>query len=206
MAIKKKQRRKQRRALAVGSVVASEASAEGPQAKPRRLGGGSSWGVALFAVAFVAAAVILCGLAVMFHQWDTDSHLEQVLARLTGYIMPLFGIVAQVQGNTIHLPHASLVIIPECTGSFVVAVYVSFVLAFPTAWRPKLIGLAAGIPFLLVINQIRLVVLCLIATWWTAKLKFFHEQVWEVGFVMVVVLTVAAWLELIVKRERRRSC
>jgi exosortase/archaeosortase family protein len=83
----------------------------------------------------------------------------------------------------------------ECTGIFVFVLFASFVLAYPTAWRARFVGLVAGLPLLFAINVIRLATLARIVEVYPDAFFYFHEYVWQ-GFFMVIVLVGAiTWAE-----------
>ena len=50
-----------------------------------------------------------------------------------------------IETLTLHINH-------ECTGIFVLMLFASFVLAYPTSWRARLVGLGIGLPALFAIN------------------------------------------------------
>jgi exosortase/archaeosortase family protein len=83
----------------------------------------------------------------------------------------------------------------ECTGIFVFVLFASFVLAYPTTWRARFLGLAAGLPLLFAINVFRLATLARIVEVYPDAFFYFHEYVWQ-GFFMVIVLVGAiTWAE-----------
>ncbi len=83
----------------------------------------------------------------------------------------------------------------ECTGIFVFVLFASFVLAYPTGWRARFLGLVAGLPLLFAINVFRLATLARIVEVYPGAFFYFHEYVWQ-GFFMVIVLVGAiTWAE-----------
>jgi len=83
----------------------------------------------------------------------------------------------------------------------VLILFVSFVLAYASSFRSKLLALVAGIPFIVVCNITRLVTLGLLTEYFPLKAHFFHDFVWQTVFVFLVVAMWLVWIELVVKRE-----
>ncbi len=56
-------------------------------------------------------------------------------------------------------------IIEECTGIYEMIIFTAAVLAFPTRWAKKGIGIALGIPMLYAFNILRILVLMITSVW-----------------------------------------
>ena len=97
------------------------------------------------------------------------------------------------------------VIVPDCGAIPSFSIFASAVLAFPVAFRKRILGIGLGIPLLYAINLCRLATLALIGAlddtpsdkWFT----FVHEYLWQGVFVVFVVAVWMLWIEFIV-RER----
>lgn len=81
----------------------------------------------------------------------------------------------------------------DCGGVPPMAIFLSAVVAFPTTWRRRSIGLGFGIPLLHMVNIVRLACLGRIGMWLGAGegFEFAHAYVWQ-G--LYIALVVAAWL------------
>ena len=133
--------------------------------------------------------------------------LEKALAYATAYplvaILKLFGISASIEtafrsntGMYINLGQFKFQIIYECTGIYAWIAYSAAVLPYPTSWRKRLIGFAAGIPFIYVVNLIRFVFLGMIGAWWPNAFEFAHAYLWQliiIGFVILMFWGFVAW-------------
>lgn len=98
-------------------------------------------------------------------------------------------------GDNIVVETLTLNVNHECTGIFVFVLFASFVLAYPTTWKARLLGLGAGLPLLFAINVLRLATLARIVEVYPQAFFYFHEYVWQ-GFFMVIVLVGAiTWAE-----------
>lgn len=94
------------------------------------------------------------------------------------------------------------ILIPECGAIEIMAIFLAAVLAFPTLWRKRLIGLAAGLPVMYGVNILRLTVLAIIGAVDTSRewFNFAHEYVWQAIYIIFVVAVWLLWVEYIVNR------
>lgn len=98
----------------------------------------------------------------------------------------------------------SFVVIPDCGAIPTMVIFVSAVLAFPARWWKKLVGIGAGLPILYSVNTLRLTVLAVIGAWnhGGSVFRFAHEYVWQGVYIIFVVVTWLAWVELLVRRKK----
>jgi exosortase/archaeosortase family protein len=94
-------------------------------------------------------------------------------------------------------------VVSECGAIEVMAIFLAAVLAFPALWWKRLVGIAAGLPLMYLVNVFRLSVLGVIGAldqdgkWF----KFAHEYVWQAVYIVFVVAVWLAWVEYIVRRK-----
>jgi exosortase/archaeosortase family protein len=112
------------------------------------------------------------------------------------------GIAAERSGALIHLHSRTLSIDLPCTAVFIVALYVALVVAYPVSVRDRLLGIALGVPIILVFNFGRIVAAAAVSESNPAAFTFFHDYLFQVGMVLVTVAAWAAWLS-IVRRDAR---
>jgi archaeosortase B (VPXXXP-CTERM-specific) len=91
-------------------------------------------------------------------------------------------------------------IIEECTGLYEVVIFASAVLAFPTSWRKRGIGLLMGIPLLYVFNVVRIAVLILVGRYYPEYFDFMHLYFWQATLILMIT---SVWLLWIIKVVRR---
>lgn len=98
----------------------------------------------------------------------------------------------------------TFVVVPDCGAVPTMVIFVAAVLAFPTRWWKKLLGMLFGVPVLYGINTLRLTVLAVIGAWDRngAIFKFAHEYVWQGIYIIFVVVVWLAWVELLVRRKK----
>ncbi len=108
-----------------------------------------------------------------------------------GFLLDLLGLHIAVEGAIVYTHSGNFEIIWECTGVTPLSLFLSAVLAYPSGWRKKLLGLALGVPAILVVNQARLISLVFISRWWPRYQDVAHILVWQT---LIVFFTVVLWL------------
>lgn len=93
----------------------------------------------------------------------------------------------------------SLVVIPECTGLYTTIIYFSIIGAYPARIGEKLTGLVVGVPAIHILNLARMVVISLVLYHKPKLFDFVHGYLWQVGFVIFMLLLVIVWMWKIVR-------
>jgi archaeosortase B (VPXXXP-CTERM-specific) len=127
-------------------------------------------------------------------------------AALTTGVLQLLGVEAHRHKKMVDVDASFLAtIIFECTAVVPVMLWVAAVLAYPTGWRPKLLGLLIGIPILLGINLVRLVTLFIVGERWAAGFDFVHMQVWQSIMIFLTLLLWVVWAITFTRRDETRA-
>lgn len=115
-------------------------------------------------------------------------------ASAAGKVLAGLGYGLDVQGATLSARSSdfSVIVVRGCDAMEAIALFVCGVLAFPRiAWSRKVIGLALGVPFLIVCNFLRICSLYIVGYHAPKLFDVMHIDVWQVIF---IVLTMAVWL------------
>lgn len=112
--------------------------------------------------------------------------------------------LAKTDPNAVSGLTFTFVVVPDCGAIPTMVIFVAAVLAFPTRWWKKLAGIGLGLPFLYVVNALRLTVLAVIGAWNQGGpiFKFAHEYVWQGIYIIFVVVAWLSWVELLARREK----
>lgn len=108
--------------------------------------------------------------------------------RVSGYIFPF-------------------IIISECGAIEIMAIFFAAVIAYPTLFRKKLLGIAVGIPLMYFVNIFRLSFLAIVGAlnaggkWF----EFLHYYVWQAVYIVFVVAVWLAWIEFVVYAEAKEG-
>jgi exosortase/archaeosortase family protein len=96
-----------------------------------------------------------------------------------------------------------LVVIAECTGLYTTIIYFSIILAYPARPLEKLAGLLIGIPAIHILNLCRMVFISLVLYHKRELFDFFHGYLWQISFVIFMLLLVIFWMAKIVGPRRK---
>ena len=96
-------------------------------------------------------------------------------------------------------------IIEECTGVYEIMIFAAAVLAFPTEWLKKWVGLGLGIPILYSFNVIRIAVLMLVGKYAPEYFDFMHLYFWQATLILMITSVWLLWITQVVNRDWSRS-
>jgi len=151
----------------------------------RSLRGGRLWLPVLAAACVAALLIWIAGNdAVM-------GGFQRGLARITGGIMNLLGHRTVITGTTVSSEAFGITVVTACTGLFTTGLFLIAVIAFPTGWTSKLIGVGLGVGGIFLLNVVRLVSLYYIGVHLPGLLDPTHQLVWQS---VLIVFAVALWL------------
>jgi exosortase/archaeosortase family protein len=109
----------------------------------------------------------------------------QVIAAVAGF--PLHRVGDTIMGSG----PFEVDVAPACSGAVPTSIYLSAVLAYPTSWRARGLGVAIGIAVIQLINVLRVIALFLIGLYFH---EIFHDTHVYVAQALVVCVAVALWL------------
>ncbi len=130
---------------------------------------------------------------VLLATWDRWEFMLVSTAQLLAMSLTLLGHTAEVHGKLVTSSLLDVNVIRDCTGVHPMAIFVAGVLAYPSRWKWKLLGILAGIPALIAINQGRLVSLCYVGRSYPESLETVHLIVWQSLIVVFGVVLFAVW-------------
>lgn len=133
------------------------------------------------------------------------SFFEIFNTNVANILIHLSGVEARAEGNIIYVTNAVWKIDTECTALTIMIIFTSFVMVYPAVLKAKGMAVLTGIPFIFGANMIRLLIMA-----WIDKLKpaysnYFHDYLWQVAFIIMVVLMWIVWIEKVVNRERKAT-
>jgi exosortase/archaeosortase family protein len=131
------------------------------------------------------------------------SALQLATASLTTFILQSTGLQVVTDGIHMTLPNAQWEIIAECTAIRAQLVFLAFILAYPASLKARALAVGAGLPFLFTVNIIRLVALGWLTALNPALASYFHDFVWQMGFLFLVIGLWLVWIERVVNSEKR---
>jgi exosortase H (IPTLxxWG-CTERM-specific) len=114
-----------------------------------------------------------------------------VIARMSGFILRVFGEEATVSGCVVSSPRFAVTIYNGCNGLITSLIFISGVLAFPAKISAKLIGVIGGLLTIQLINLVRIVSLFYIGVLLPQHFDDAHIFVWQS---LVIVAGISLWI------------
>ncbi|HOZ45468.1 MAG TPA: archaeosortase/exosortase family protein [Candidatus Hydrogenedentes bacterium] len=96
-------------------------------------------------------------------------------------------------------------VVPDCGAIPSMSIFLAAVVAFPTRWWKRVIGVVAGLPILYFVNCGRLACLATIGAWDYGQghagkyFNFAHHYVWQGIYIVFVVAVWMIWVEYVVR-------
>ena len=122
--------------------------------------------------------------------------------KVVSYLLNIVGVENATTNNTITMRFDKWLVLPECTGLNAVILFGSFVLAYTSTLKDKLVAIVAGIPLILVANITRLVALGLVTEHYPPYAHVFHDYVWETIFLFYIIALWGFWIKKVVNNEK----
>jgi exosortase/archaeosortase family protein len=153
---------------------------------------------------FLLRCLAYWGVALLLVSWIPA--IDETGVRLTlGTLQALFGLLhipVDRMGSALFVAGTSIEIVSDCSPHMPYLMFAAVVLAFPTTWKRRAIGLVAGAIVIHVFNTIRIIALIGILAWKRQWFEFAHVYLWQTGTVLVVFATFALWLRTLTPRPR----
>ncbi len=92
-------------------------------------------------------------------------------------------------------------IIDECTGLYEMLIFSAAVLAFPTSWAKRGIGLLLGCPLIYLFNVVRIAGLIFVGRYWPEVFDFMHLYFWQATMIAMITSVWLLWIIKVVQRE-----
>ena len=125
---------------------------------------------------------------------DAMNSLRAFTAGIAGFVVSLFGISTQVSGTLIYSSRYSIDVVGECTGIVPILIFVSAVLAYPSGFKQKLLGIALGVTALHLVNMARIISLFCIGCTFPEMVDIAHYLVWQAIMVLAAIIIWLVWM------------
>ena len=113
------------------------------------------------------------------------------IARMSGFVLRLFGEQATVNGCVVSSPRFAVTIYNGCNGLITSLIFISGVLAFPARHPAKLIGVIGGLLAIQLVNLLRIVSLFYIGVFLPQHFNDAHIFIWQS---LVILFGISLWI------------
>jgi len=117
-------------------------------------------------------------------------------------LLRLIGYQATRIDRLIISPGLSIEIINGCNGYLATIILLSAMLAFPSGWLPKALGVFGGPVMIFLLNQVRIVSLYLIGLYFPSLFKETHLYVWQTLLITATLVVWVAWADWSLRNQQ----
>jgi exosortase H (IPTLxxWG-CTERM-specific) len=150
-----------------------------------------------FILLFLVTLAILFTLELV---GPVDRHVigpfTSAIAAVSTWLIGVFDADAVATGNVIRSTTTGFAIAIErgCTGVEAVIILISAMLAFPSPWKHKLVGIAIGFVAIQALNLVRIISLFYLGQWNMQWFEWFHLYLWQALIVLDALVVFLVWL------------
>lgn len=155
---------------------------------------------------FLKVGLMFCSLVVILDLmvWylgrkEYLAFLDIFLSDVMTWLIRLSGLHVIQDSNTLYLTNSTWLVTTECTAIFIMLIFSSFIFAYPASLKSKATALFSGIPFIFAANVLRLYCMAWIDYVKPQYTEYFHQYVWQVVFIVMVVFMWVLWIDKVVK-------
>lgn len=114
-----------------------------------------------------------------------------LVAKVSGQLLILFGEDLTVNGSQLASPRFAVTIYNGCNGLITSLIFISGVLAFPSSWLAKILGVVGGLFAIQAINLVRIISLFYIGIFLPDLFNSSHIFIWQS---IVILFGVGLWM------------
>ena len=141
---------------------------------------------------FVASGAVFAGLIAWLAGTERAlASLQGGIASIVSGILNMLGNHTTVAGATVRSARFSISVVTACTGLFLTAAFFAAVIAYPSRFSAKLVGITTGAAAIFAVNVVRLVSLFYIGVYLPRFLEPAHLLVWQS---LLIVFVLVLWL------------
>jgi exosortase H (IPTLxxWG-CTERM-specific) len=146
----------------------------------------------LFAVYLIVLFLVLQNDRVVLKFVEPHTRL---IARISKQIFGLLGTDAVATGTIVRSKDFAIDIRNNCNGVFVSAIFLAAVLAYPSSWKSRGLGVLIGIPAIYLINLARVITLFYVGIYFPRFFERTHVLIWQSLVIFFALLIWMFWIE-----------
>jgi len=150
-------------------------------------------------MAYLTFGAVLLGLFTLSQTSLADRLIFKPVAaaeaRVAAVLLAATGPPARADGSVIHAGPFAAMVDTNCTGLFVMFIYLSALVAYPSGLREKLLGMGLGVGALFALNLVRICTLVLVGAARPDLLNVAHYLIWQSVMIVVALCLWLLWAE-----------
>lgn len=158
---------------------------------------------------FVLICAVLTGGLYLAITAFVGTDLHQAYLRLNAgtcrLVLHALGTEATTAGPEIRSARFSMQVVRGCDALDPAALLVAAMVAFPSSWLAKLVGVLAGVATVLVVNVVRMVSLFYIGLHFPRVFDVVHVEVWPTAIMLLALFVFLVWVRYATRPQVRRG-
>jgi len=128
--------------------------------------------------------------------------LSLLITRSSEWVLGFLGVPVAREARALYSPDGvfGMRLDNDCNGAWAHLVFLAGVLAYPTAWRARMLGAAVGTLVLFLVNLLRVTSLYLIGVHAPAFFRATHVYVWQFLIIAFALLLFVVWVDAVADR------
>ncbi len=168
------------------------------ESAPSSAAAGGGWRAYRQEIRFLSLFVLILGGGFSLLAWTpvNDGVVEPFtagVARVSGVALDVIGQEIEMRGTVIESDRFAVNIRNGCNGVETMIIFLAAVLAFPSTWKSRGIGLVLGILAIQIVNLVRVVALFLTGVYFPDFFASSHTVVWQTVVILFGVLLWIFW-------------
>jgi len=159
-----------------------------------------------FIIVFVTFVVVVF---LTYNHYEKSEYMAGYMRILASQVGALLRFLTRdswyIEGPKVYIDNAGIEVIPACGAVPSMSIFTAAVLAFPARVWKKALALLLGLPFLYVVNVVRLTCLAYIRVHFPLPVfNFTHIYVWQTLFIVFVVVLWFIWINFVTAEKGLR--
>lgn len=176
----------------------------GGPSRIRAVWGNPAYRFVLLFLPLLGVVSILYPLFVKHFNFVIQAFIEAT-ATIEYYFLSVFSSEVRLNGKMVWFGNFVVKIIDECTGIYEMLIFTAAVLAFPTTWRDKGLGILMGCPMIYLFNLLRIAMLIVVGRFWPPAFDFMHVYFWQATMIVMITTVWLIWITKVVRRDETPS-
>jgi len=155
----------------------------------------------------MTAILIIAFYAIFWtQQWFHDYVVASITAldaKIASIILNIFGWGTVTKGQQIASDAMTLNVKTGCDGLEAMAIFGAGVVAYTATAIDKVKGVLFGIGSLFALNIVRIVHLYLCGVYMPRYFEFFHQNFWQILFILIALILLAVWIGSLSRKTER---
>jgi exosortase H (IPTLxxWG-CTERM-specific) len=149
----------------------------------------------------IQAVLFTAQLTPLGNEWVVVPFTE-IIASISAWLVQQFDNGVLAYGKVLQDVDSGFAVSIEsgCNGVEATIVLVSAMVAFPSSWRSKLVGIAAGFVTIQALNLLRIITLFYLGQWNPTAFEWAHLYIWQALIMLDVLLVFLVWLRMLPRR------